>query len=126
VIGVAAQVVATVSATVVVAVSVPDVPVIVTVDVPALAALFAENVITLVPVAGLVPNVAVTPAGRPEAAKVTAPLKPAASVTVIVSVALPLTGTESVGDADARLNPDTGPVSVMVNPSLLVHPFASV
>ena len=56
---------ATVSAIVVVAVSVPDVPVMVTVAEPVAAVLLAANVTTLVPVAGLVPNVAVTPVGKP-------------------------------------------------------------
>ena len=78
----------TVSATAVDAVSEPEVPVIVTVEFPAEAELLAANVTTLVPVAGLVPNVAVTPLGKPDAARVTAPVKPPASITLIVSVAL--------------------------------------
>lgn len=80
---------ATLSAMVVDAVSVPDVPVMVTVDVPAVAAALAVNINTLLPVAGLVPNVAVTPLGRPDAARVTLPANGLTSVTVIVSVALP-------------------------------------
>jgi len=88
--------VVTVSATVVVSVVLPEVPVIVTVDVPAVAALLAVNVATLVPVVGLVPNAAVTPLGRPEAASVTLPVNPFTSVTVIVSVALPACVTERV------------------------------
>ena len=39
-------------------------------------------------VVGLVPNVAVTPLGKPVAVSVTLPVKPPESVTVIVSVAL--------------------------------------
>jgi len=78
----------TVSAIVVVAVIDPEVPVTVTVDVPAAAVLLAVKVTTLVPVAGFVPNAAVTPLGRPEAASVTLPVNPFTSVTVIVSVAL--------------------------------------
>jgi len=80
--------VVTVSAIVVVAVRVPDVPVIVTVDDPVVAELLAASVSTLLPVVGLVPNEAVTPLGRPEAASVTLPVKPPTSVTVIVEVPL--------------------------------------
>ena len=76
----------TVSAMVVVAVVLPEVPVMVTVDEPAVAVLLAVSVSTLVPVVGLVPNEAVTPLGRPEAARVTLPVNPPVSVTVTVSV----------------------------------------
>lgn len=76
----------TVRAIVVVAVRLPDVPVMVTVELPAVAVLMAVKVITLVELAGLVPKVAVTPLGRPLAAKVTLPLKGLTSVTVIVLV----------------------------------------
>jgi len=48
----------------VVAVKLPEVPVIVTVAVPVVAVALAVNVSTLVPVVGLVPNVAVTPLGK--------------------------------------------------------------
>lgn len=48
----------------------------------------AVRVSTLVPVVGLVLNEAVTPLGRPVAARVTLPVKPPASVTVMVSVPL--------------------------------------
>lgn len=78
----------TVRAIVVLAVVVPEVPVMVTVDEPAAAELLAVNVTTLLPVVGLVANDAVTPLGRPEAARVTLPLNPPTSVTEIVSVAL--------------------------------------
>ena len=78
----------TVSEMVVVAVRLPEVPVIVTVDVPVVAVLLAVNVTTLDPVVGLVPNAAVTPLGRLEAARVTLPVNPPTSVTVMVSVAL--------------------------------------
>jgi hypothetical protein len=47
----------------------------------------AVHVITLVVVTGLVPNVHVTPEGRPVMASVTLPVNPPVSVTVIVSVA---------------------------------------
>jgi hypothetical protein len=73
---------------VVVALNVPEVPVIVIVEVPAVAVAAAVNVTTLVPVVGLVPNAAVTPLGNPDAARVTLPVKPLTSVTVMVSVPL--------------------------------------
>lgn len=85
--GVAAEF--TVRASVVVAVKLPEVPVIVTVDDPVVAVLLAVNVSTLVPVVGFVPNVAVTPLGRPDAASVTLPVNPPTSVTVMVLVPLP-------------------------------------
>lgn len=77
-----------VSAIVVDAVSEPEAPEIVTVDVPAAAVELAANVITLVPVVGLVPNAAVTPEGNPDAARVTLPVNGLTSVTEIVSVPL--------------------------------------
>ena len=79
----------TVSASVVVAVKLPEVPVIVTVADPVVAVLVAVSVSTLVPVVGFVPNAAVTPLGRPDAARVTLPVNPPTSVTVIVLVPLP-------------------------------------
>jgi hypothetical protein len=78
----------TVRAIVVVAVRLPEVPVMVTVDVPVVAVLLAVKVSTLVPVVGFVPNVAVTPLGRPDAARVTLPVNPPASFTVMVLVPL--------------------------------------
>jgi len=53
----------------------PEVPVMVTVDVPAAAVFAAEKVTTLLP-AVAASNVAVTPAGKPEAASATVPLNP--------------------------------------------------
>ena len=53
----------------------PEVPVIVTVDVPVVAALLAVSVKVLVAVVGFVPNDAVTPVGKPDAARVTLPAK---------------------------------------------------
>ena len=78
----------TVSVIVVLAVNVPDVPVIVTVAVPAVAVALAARVNTLLPVVGFVPKDAVTPLGKPDAARVTLPVNPPRSVTVIVSVAV--------------------------------------
>ena len=80
---------ATVSAMVVDPLSVPEVPAIVMVVVAAAAELLAAKVSTLLPVAGLVPNVAVTPVGNPDAARVTLPLNGLTSVTVMASVPLP-------------------------------------
>ena len=67
----------------------PDLPVTVRVDVPVAAALLAVSVSTLMPVVlgGL--KEAVTPVGRPDAAKLTLPLKPFWPVTVIVLAVLP-------------------------------------
>jgi hypothetical protein len=79
----------TVNATVVEAVSAPEVPVMVTATGPPTAAVaLAVSVNTLEPVAGLVAKPAVTPLGKPLAAKVTAPVNPPASVTVMVLVPL--------------------------------------
>ena len=74
----------TVSAMVVLAVRLPEVPVIVTVAVPVVAVLLAVRLSVLVLVVGFVPNVAVTPLGKPEAARVTLPVNPPTSLTVIV------------------------------------------
>ena len=79
----------TASASVVDAARLPEVPVMVTVADPVVAVLLAVSVSTLVPVVGFVPNAAVTPLGRPEAARVTLPANPFKSLTVIVLVPLP-------------------------------------
>jgi hypothetical protein len=65
-------------------------------DVPRAAVLLAAMVSTLVEMVGLVPNVAVTPVGRPDAERVTLPVPPD---TVIVQLPVPprCTGT---GDPD--------------------------
>ncbi len=66
-----------VSARVVLAVRLPHVPMMVTVAVPGVAVLLAVNVSELVPVeirSGA--NTALTPAGSPEATRVTLPLNP--------------------------------------------------
>ena len=76
----------TVRAMVVEWLSVPETPVTVTVAAPVVAVVLAVKVRTLVEVAGFVPKVAVTPAGRPEAERVTLPVKPPEGVTVIVLV----------------------------------------
>ena len=77
----------TVRATVVVAVSVPEVPVIVTVVGPPVAAEpLAVSVSVLVPAVGFGLNNAVTPLGRTDVARVTLPVNPPTSVTVMMSV----------------------------------------
>jgi hypothetical protein len=86
-----------VRAMVVVADNVPDVPVMVTVEEPVVAVLLAVRVSTLLFVVGFVPNEAVTPLGRPDAASVTLPVNPPTSVTLIVSV--PLLPRFTVSDA---------------------------
>lgn len=96
-----AATVVTVRLMVVVWVRLPETPVIVTVDVPVVAVELAVNVTTLVEVVGFVPKVAVTPAGNPEADRVTLPVKPFRSVSVIVLVPVEPWATETlVGDAD--------------------------
>jgi hypothetical protein len=86
----------------VVCVNVPEVPVIVTVDVPVVAVLLALKVTTLVDVAGFVPNVAVTPAGSPEADKVALPVNPPVRVTVMVEFPLlPWVTLRLEGEADS-------------------------
>lgn len=73
----------TVSETVVVCDELPDVPVMVTVTVPRAAALLAVSVSVLAVLVLLGLNVAVTPVGRPEAERLTVPLKPPKGLTVI-------------------------------------------
>src|SRR5260221_10378773 len=84
-------------------VRVPDVPVMVSVDVPvvALALAVSVNVLVLVLLVGL--KEAVTPLGRPEADKLTLPVKPFCGVTVIVLVPLlPCTIVMPVGEAESE------------------------
>jgi hypothetical protein len=75
---------AMVSAIAVLLTSVPDVPVMVTVGAAATAVLAAVKVTVLVRLAVTEPNVAVTPAGSPEAVKSTAALKPFAALMAMV------------------------------------------
>ena len=91
-----------------------ELPVTVIVEVPTAAALLAASVNVLVAVvfAGL--KDAVTPAGRPDATRLTVPLKPCCRVTVTVPVALPPCFMPMVSGAAARVK--TGP-SVTVSVS---------
>ena|SRR5579862_8120541 len=97
----------------------------VTVAAPVVAVVLAVSVRTLVEVAGFVPNVAVTPAGNPEADNVTLPAKPAMSVTEMVLVPLDPCATERlVGDA-VRLKsgvPAPANALIMFWPLGLPHP----
>jgi hypothetical protein len=63
----------------------PLVPVIVTVADPRLAPLLAVSVNTLVPAVGFGLKDAVTPLGKPEAARVTFPANPDTSLTAMVN-----------------------------------------
>jgi hypothetical protein len=93
----------TVNKMVVVCVSAPEVPVMVTVEVPVVAVALAVNVTTLLEVVGLVPKLAVTPEGRPEADRVTLPVKPPEGVTVIVLVPLlPCVIVRLAGEAESE------------------------
>ena len=93
----------TVSAMLTVAVNVPDVPVMMTLEVRAVAVLLAVRVSTLLPVVGLVLNTAPTPLGSPDAANVTLPANPPASITVTVSVMAEPCVTDSVAAAAASV-----------------------
>jgi len=93
----------TVRLMVVVCVRVPLVPVIVTVAGPVVAVLLAVNVSVLVEVVGLGLNDAVTPEGNPDADKVTLPVKPLRSVSVMVLVPLePCVTLTLPGEADSE------------------------
>jgi len=84
-------------------VKLPDVPVTVTANAPTVAALFADRVKRLVVVAGFEPKLAVTPAGSPEADRVTLPLKPFSGLMVmVVEPAAPWRMVKLAGDVDKR------------------------
>lgn len=85
---------------VVVAAREPEAPVIVMIDVPIGVAQPAVKVSTLLPVVGFAPKTAVTPLGRPDAARVTLPVNGLMSVTVIVSVPAPPPRMIDRADAD--------------------------
>jgi hypothetical protein len=86
---------------VVVCVKLPDVPVMVTVTVPVVAVPLAVSVKVLVAVAGFGLKDAVTPLGKPEADKLTLPLKPFCGVTVIALAPLfPCVTVKLLGDAE--------------------------
>ena len=85
----------------VVFVKLPDAPVTVTVTVPVAAVLLADSVNVLVLAVLLGLNDAVTPLGRPDADKLTLPLKPFSGVTVMVLAPLaPCVIVKLFGDAE--------------------------
>ncbi len=85
-----------------VCVKLPEVPVMVTVTAPVVAVLLAVSVKVLVAVAGFGLKDAVTPLGKPEADKLTLPLKPFCGVTVIVLVPLaPCVMVKLLGEAES-------------------------
>ena len=88
------------------ALSAPEMPVMVTrTGPPTGAALDADRVKTLEPVAGLVAKTAVTPAGSPLAERVTPPENPFAGVTVTVLVTLLPWITAALAGCTARVKP---------------------
>ncbi len=79
----------------------PDIPVMVTEAVPVAAVLLAVSVNVLVLAVLLGLNDAVTPLGRPDADKLTLPLKPFCGVTVMVLTPLaPCVMLRLLGDAE--------------------------
>jgi hypothetical protein len=91
----------TVRESVVVFVKLPEVPVMVTATVPVVAVLLAVSVNMLVFAVLLGLNDAVTPLGRPEADKLTLPLKPFCGLTVIELAPLaPCAIVKLLGDAE--------------------------
>jgi len=90
-----------VSETVVLFVKLPDTPVTVTVTVPVVAVLLAVSVKVLLLAVLLGLNDAVTPLGRPDADRLTLPLKPFCGVTVMVlALFVPWTTLTLLGEAD--------------------------
>ena len=86
---------------VVVFVKLPDEPVMVTVTVPVAAVLPAASVNVLVPAVLLGLNDAVTPLGRPDADRLTLPLKPFCGLTVMVVAPLaPCAIARLLGDVE--------------------------
>jgi hypothetical protein len=105
----------TVKLMLVVALSEPEVPVMVIMLVAAAAELEAVKVTKLEPVVGLEVNAALTPLGRPEAARVTEPLKGLTSVTEMVSVPLVpcASDSEEAEGASEKLPGDTTPLQLV-------------
>ncbi len=111
----------TVNAMVVLAVKLPEVPVIVTVDVPAEAELVTFNVSTLEAAVGLALNDAVTPLGRPDAARVTLPVNPFRSATVMVSVPLPPWATVRLEAEGESVKLAAGALTITMKACVLWH-----
>lgn len=108
----------TVRLMVVLPVVLPEMPETVTVTVPVAAVEVADKVSVLVVEVGFVLNDAVTPLGKPEAERVTLPLKPPTSVTVIVLVPLlPCKTLTLLGEADSVKPGPAGPVRKLISPA---------
>src|ERR1700686_4943193 len=94
----------TVRTSLVIVARVPDVPDIEMVDIPTVAALVAVSVSMLVVTALAGLNDAVTPAGRPETVRFTAPLNPFCAFTVMVLPTLAPAATDAVEDDVVSVN----------------------
>lgn len=105
--------------TVVVATMAPEVAVIATVDVPTVAVLLAAKVITLAPVVGFEENAAVTPVGKPDAARVTLPVKQPTSVGVMVTVPLLPSAIDRTAGTEVNVKP-AEPVATTVREKVVV------
>jgi hypothetical protein len=79
---------------------------------PVVAELLAVSVSRLLPVVGLVAKAAVTPLGIPDAVRVTAPVNPPASITLMVSVLPASNPIVSAGAEGARVKLPPEPVTV--------------
>ena len=111
---------ATVRLMVVVMLRLPEVPVTVMVDVASAAELAAVKVSVLAPLVEAGLKAAVTPAGRPEAFRLTVPLKPYSGFTVIELVLVELGATLTLAGEAARVNVG-GPVTVTVTLAALLR-----
>jgi hypothetical protein len=80
-------------------------PVVVTVTVPVDAVALAAKVSVLVPVAGLGLKDAVTPLGKPDAERVTLPLKPSCGVMVMALVPWPPCAMDTLPGAAESVKP---------------------
>src|SRR5437016_5799984 len=90
-------------------VKLPDEPVALTVTIPFVALLPADCVNVLVPAVLPGLNDCVTPLGRPDAYKLTLPLKPFCGVTVMVAApAAPCTIVKPLGEAEMEKFGDGG------------------
>ena len=109
-------------------VTVPDVPVSVNGTVPVVAALVAVSSSVLAVLAGFGLKAALTPLGRPDAARVTVPVKPSCGAIVIALVPLdPRITVRLPGDADSVKLPTVGGGSTFTTTlSVAVAPSSSV
>jgi hypothetical protein len=111
----------------VVAVNEPHVPVTVTLYVPVATELSADRVSALAPVVGLGLNDAVTPAGRPEAARLTLPVKPYKGFTVMVDTPdAPRTAVRAEGEAPREKLGGGGPTYTDISAMAVCPPSVPV